>query len=190
MACKCRKSKCSTAWQADIHWEQWASMSSILELAGVITGEAEEQIRWVQGKGLLAQQPSYPSCSAAMTMQERSDIKDKYRYNHWKLDTTETGIQYGLLQYWCPDSSCHKSQSLCEGSFLSKSKLHLRQWLVLLHWWCRQYPITDTAEEAQVAIQVYQYFRDVCSWRLTTIDAPLQVGGPGIVQCRWISFSS
>ena len=31
------------------------------------------------------------------------------------------------------------------------------------------------------AIQAYQYFRDICSWRLLTLDSPLMVGGPGVV---------
>ena len=47
--------------------------------------------------------------------------------------------------------------------------------------------MTDAAEEALVSrvtgIQAYQYFRDVCSWRLTSVDTPLMLGGPGkIVQ--------
>ena len=51
--------------------------------------------------------------------------------------------------------------------FFVQSKLELRQWLVLLYWWCRQYAVTDAAQEAKVsrptAIQTYQYFRDICS---------------------------
>ena len=85
------------------------------------------------------------------------------------------------------DSSCKKTMSLREGTFLAGSKLALQQWMILLYWWARQYPVTDTAEEAKVtkasAIQWYQYFRDICSWRLTNYDAPLMVGGQGkIVQ--------
>ena len=45
--------------------------------------------------------------------------------------------------------------------------------------------MTNAAEEAQVsettAIQVYQYFRDICSWRLLNHDSPLMLGGPGVV---------
>ena len=41
--------------------------------------------------------------------------------------------------------------------------------------------MTNAAEEAQVtettAVQVYQYFCDICSWRL---DSPLMFGGPGV----------
>ena len=49
----------------------------------------------------------------------------------------------------------------------------------------RQYPVTAAAEEAKVAenttIQSYQYLGDICSWRLTTADAPLLLGGNGVV---------
>ena len=45
--------------------------------------------------------------------------------------------------------------------------------------------MTDTAEEAKVlettAIQVYKYFRDICSWRLVTHDSPALLGGPSVV---------
>ena len=75
--------------------------------------------------------------------------------------------------------------SVREGSFFTKSKLSLTKWLILLYWWSREYPVTDAAEEAEVtettAIQVYQYFRDICSWRLLTHDSPLKLGGQGIV---------
>ena len=53
-----------------------------------------------------------------------------------------------------------------------------------MHWWCRQYPVTDAAQEAKVteatAVQIYQYFRDICSWKLLE-NAPLQLGGPGVI---------
>ena len=45
--------------------------------------------------------------------------------------------------------------------------------------------VTDAAQEAKVekntAVQAYQYFRDICSWRLLNHDAPLMLGGPGVV---------
>ena len=98
-----------------------------------------------------------------------------------------TQYQYTENRWRCPDTSCKKTQAIREGSFFSKSKLSLQQWLVVLHWWCRQYPVTDAAEEAKVskvtAIQCYQYLRDICSWRLLNRDAPLLLGGSGhIVQ--------
>ena len=52
-----------------------------------------------------------------------------------------------------------------------------------MYWWARQYPVTDAAQEAKVekntAVQAYQYFRDICSWRLLNHDAPLMLGGLG-----------
>jgi len=81
--------------------------------------------------------------------------------------------------------SCRKSVGLRDGTFFAKSQLTLQQWMVLMHWWSREYPVTDAAQEAKVekktAIQMYQYFRDVCSWRLLNHDAPLMLGGTGSV---------
>ena len=41
----------------------------------------------------------------------------------------------------------------------------------------------DAAEEAEVdektAIQIYQYCRDLCSWRLLNHDSPMMLGGQG-----------
>ena len=50
---------------------------------------------------------------------------------------------------------------------------------------CISGPVTDAAREAQItekrAIQMHQYFRDVCSWRLVNYDPPIALGGTGIV---------
>ena len=52
----------------------------------------------------------------------------------------------------------------------------------LMYWWARQYPVTDAKVEKNTAIQTYQYFREICSWQLLNHDAPLMLGGPGVVQ--------
>ena len=45
--------------------------------------------------------------------------------------------------------------------------------------------MTDAGEETKVtettAIQVYQYFRDIYSWRLVTYNSPMLLRGPGVV---------
>lgn len=90
-----------------------------------------------------------------------------------------------ITRWRCTDDSCKKSCSIRTGSFFAKSKLSLEQWLVIIHWWVRQYPVSTAAEEAKTsevtAIQCYQYLRDICSWRLTTVDSPLLLGGAGVV---------
>ena len=55
-----------------------------------------------------------------------------------------------------------------------------------MHWWCKEYPVSDAAQEAQVdeetAIQIYQYLEIfVYSWRLLHHDAPLMLGGSGTI---------
>ena len=89
-------------------------------------------------------------------MQQRSDITDQYRWRY-------------------PWSGCKKSLSLRSGTFFEQSRLQLRQWIVLMYCWAREYPIKDAAEGAEVdektAIQVYEYCRDMCSWRILNHDS-------------------
>ena len=58
--------------------------------------------------------------------------------------------------------------------------MSLRQWIVLIYRWVRQYPVTDAAQEAEVqeksAIQAYQRHL-----QLLNMDAPLMFGGPGVI---------
>ena len=126
-------------------------MDSVLSLCEVIGPDVSQQITWLQSRGLLARNKQCPS----MELQKRSDISDKCR---WR----------------CPN--CKKSLLLRSGTFFDQSRLQLRQWIVLMYWWAREYPVKDAAEEAQAdektAIQIYQYFRDICSWRLLSRDAP------------------
>ena len=67
--------------------------------------------------------------------------------------------------------------------FFSKSRLTLQQWLIIIHWWMREYPSGQAAEEAKVAAetagQIYQWLREVCT--TTLLATPIQLGGPGTV---------
>ena len=75
--------------------------------------------------------------------------------------------------------------SIRKGSFFAKSKITLQKWRLLMHWWARQYPVKDAANEVAVSeattIQVYSWLRDVCSYRLCSVDPQIKLGGPGIV---------
>ena len=139
-----------------------AQSMSILDIGSVIFGETEELIDFLQQKHLLASSMVCSRCNTAMTLRQKSDISD------------------GSI-FRC--GSCKTTKSLRTGSFFSKSKLTLQQWLVLLYWWVREYPVTDAAEEAKVgrdtAIDVYQWLREVCSTKL--IRTPIQLGGAGRV---------
>ena len=143
-----------------------STMESVLKLSMVIGPDIDQQISWLHSKGLLSRNKLCPACNQPMDLQQRSDITDRYR---WR----------------CPDSSCKKSVSLRSGTFFEQSRLHLRQWIVLMYWWSREYPVTNACGEAEVdektAIQIYQYCRDICSWRILNHDSSLLLGGPGVV---------
>ena len=51
--------------------------------------------------------------------------------------------------------------------------------------WSRDCPITDAKCEVEIteksAIQLYQYFRDICSWRLVNHDQQIVLWGTGKV---------
>ena len=102
---------------------------SILDVAKFLFGTVDEQIAFLQQKGLLATGQTCV-CSAAMALRRKSDLSDGYIFR-------------------C--GTCKTTKSLRSASFFSKSKLPLQKWLVLLYWWIRQYPVTDAAEEAKVS---------------------------------------
>ena len=61
-----------------------------------------------------------------------------------------------------------------EGSFSGNSG-----WLILFHWWMREYPSGQAAEEAKVAGQIYPWLWEVRTTKL--LATPIQLGGPGTV---------
>ena len=83
--------------------------------------------------------------------------------------------------FYCPQ--CKSRKSIREGSFFAKSRLTLQKWLLIIHLWAREYPVLDTAEEAEisdrVAIDIYQWLREVCTTAL--LNNPMILGGPGTV---------
>ena len=85
------------------------------------------------------------------------------------------------VSWWC--RRCKGWKTIRDDSFFNKSCLTLQQWLLLMYWWARQYPVSDAANEAQVdrgtAVDVYRWLREVCSTRL--LQTPIVLGGPGII---------
>ena len=139
----------------------------LLTLGPIIYGPILGLIQYLQSYGLLPDPKACPVCSTTsanvdMVLEQRNDVSDKYR---WRC------------------TACQKRISLRDGTFFSKSRLPLQKWVILMHWWSRQYPVTDAAEEAEVtestASQVYQWFREVCSTKL--MNTPIILGGNNVV---------
>ena len=84
--------------------------------------------------------------------------------------------------WWCP--RCKTRKSIRQGSFFSKSRLTLLQWMILIFFWVDDAVVTSAARHADTsvntAIAVYQWLREVCSRRLIK-DGPPKLGGPGVV---------
>ena len=93
----------------------------------------------------------------------RNDVSDKYSW------------QYSNCK--CRLSIKNKSR------FLSKYKLPLQKWLLILYLWAREYAVSDAAEEAEifskVVIDIYQWLHEVCIAKL--LQTQIILGGPGVV---------
>ena len=129
----------------------------------VFSKNPQDHIDFLQQHHLLPSTMMCGSCNNTMTIGVKSDISDGHIFR-------------------CSSSSCKTTKSIRHGSFFSKSRLSLKQWLILMYWWVREYPVTDAAQEAEVgrdsAINVYQWLREVCSTKL--LQAPILLGGPSI----------
>ena len=121
------------------------------------------------GKKLLASSKECPICSTPgnpqpMDWEVRRDIVDGHR---WR----------------CPIATCRKSVGIRDKTFLEQTRICLQKWLILIYWWVREYSVTDAMEEAEVskhvAIDVYQWLREICLTRLTSQN--IQLGGPGSI---------
>ena len=78
---------------------------------------------------------------------------------------------------------CKTTKSIRAQSFFTKSRLSLQQWMILMVWWAKEYPVLRAAREADTsdntACQVYQWLREVCSTKL--LQTRIVLGGPGII---------
>ncbi len=118
-------------------------------------------------------------CNIPMDERPRRDISDGYRW-------------------WC--RQCETWKSIREGSFFSRSKLTLQKWLLMMHFWARECPVTDAMDQAEVdsrtavaicdpvyenvtsgefytsCVLFYQCFRKfICSWsslKWVDLDVP------------------
>ena len=98
-----------------------------------------------------------------MDERPRSDVSNKYSWQ-------------------CSNYKCRLSIKN-KNCFLSKYKLPLQKWLLILYLWASEYPVSDAAEEVEifsrVVINIYQWLREVCIAKL--LQTQIILGGPGVV---------
>ena len=135
---------------------------SLLDLGPIAFGPTDDLIAWFRAKRLLARSQDCSNCNVPMRQGMRKDVTD------------------GLV-WRCPQ--CKTTKSIREGSFFTKSRLTLQKWLLLIHFWVKQYPVTDVAVDVEidknVGCAVYKWLREVCSTKL--LQSPIILGGPGVV---------
>ena len=143
---------------------------SLIELGPIIFGEKLDLIQWLQRKHLLASHKNRSRCGVAMNFTTRSEQQGSKDCHTWR----------------CPN--CHTMKTIRDGSFFAKSKLPLFKWLLLMQLWSRDHPVCDAADNAEIsektAIDIYQFFRDVCSTKL--LQSPIVLG----VLAKWFRLMS
>ena len=62
-------------------------------------------------------------------------------------------------------------------------KVSLRIWLMMIWFWTIEFPVTKAAAQAKIAessaVAFYQWFRDICSWKL--LQQQMVLGGPNTI---------
>ena len=131
------------------------------ELREVIFGEDQEmRMVWLQQRGLIASQKTCKKCDSDMRFGAKSDVTDGFV---WR----------------CKRKGCKTIVSVRDGSFFKKSKLPMSKLLHCIYLWALETSIVSAT--AQLAVDFYNFLREVCSTAL--IRNPVQLGGPGrIVQ--------
>ena len=132
---------------------------ALLEIGKIAFGGMPVIIQYMRTHHLLAVQQNCSRCGVAMCEHPRGDVSDG-------------------VSWWCP--SCKTRKSIRSGSFFEKSHITLQKWLLLLHLWAREYPVTSVAEDigidSSTACDVYQWLREVCTTKL--LQMPILLGGP------------
>ena len=82
-----------------------------------------------------------------------------------------------------PQKNCRAYTPIRRGSWFHGMKVPIQKVIWIIHEWSTHTPLTVAAKKtgvsAQAIVQLYQYLRDVCSWKLMNINP--QLGGPGVV---------
>ncbi|CAL4124834.1 unnamed protein product [Meganyctiphanes norvegica] len=128
--------------------------------------------------------------------QQRQLLKNEMRCDHcehvmsWKTDLEMKRFKEGF--FWrCKNKSCPKNDSdknfvprknIKAGSVFEKSKLSLKEWLHIMHKWCKNVGLAAASKQTNISSNTlgrhYSFFREMCEVYFKA--NPIKLGGPGI----------
>ena len=134
------------------------------QLGPILYGSHDCLLVYLKQQRLLARDATCITCGSPMQWKHRGNVQDNYT---WR----------------CRNSRCRKMLSIRHGSFFEKSKLSLKNWLHVIYLWAVDTPLKTTVEaigiSARTTVNLYNFLRDVCSWKL--LQQPILLGGPGVI---------
>lgn len=121
----------------------------------------ENVVSFLQEKGLLVQ-TKHCDCGHDMAIQKFSQCSDGYAFR-------------------C--NRCKKTKSIKDGRFFRNTSISLSKIMQLVFLWIMDTPVTTTENLLQIssrtAVQWYNYCRDVCSFKMVSLQQLL--GGEGVI---------
>ena len=81
----------------------------------------------------------------------------------------------------CPVATCGKSIGIRDGTFVQNTRITLQKCLILIDWWVREYCMEEADVSKHIAVDVYQWLREV--WSTKLMSQHIELGRPShIVQ--------
>jgi len=132
----------------------------IFEFGSIVGGGERKVLEYFQEHGLIRRGAECEPCGRSYTL-----VKKK-------------GSVTGFLLR-C--AGCKKKIALNKDAFFDGTHLHLPKLLGLMYFWAAETGLTQATNHLSISsatvVQWYQYFRDICSWKL--LRSPLILGGVG-----------
>lgn len=130
----------------------WFDIMDTFDFRSVVAEGDEAVVKYFQEHNLIQKGADCLPCGRQFSM-----IKNK-------------GSSVGYMLR-CP--GCRRKDSLTRGTLFDGSHLALSKLLGLMYYWASQRSIAQTTDLLSVSshtvVQWYQYFREICSWKLSTV---------------------
>lgn len=127
-------------------------INRIHEIMAVINKTDLELVTYLQGVGLLKHE------MRCQTRRCRRPCRVRQKEGANSLNSA----------FWC--AFCRRDFSILHGTFFEKMNISVRDVLLVMWFWATEVRSGCTAQSTglrkQAVIQIYRYFRDICSWKV------------------------